>query len=57
MKLWYMLGQDVMKIENIVETKYGQTYYIVTHKKPGVIGGPNITTKVFTRYIVKIEEF
>lgn len=56
MKLWYMLGNDLRAIEDIVEIKHGLTYYLVTYRKPGVIGAPNLRTKIFTRYIVRIDD-
>ena len=56
MKLWYMHGNELRKIENIVDVKHGQMYYHVTHGRPGYTG-QQVKTKVFTRFIVAIEEF
>lgn len=50
-----MLGDELRVIDNIVDAKHGLTYYHVTHLKPNSI--QQVRTKVFTRFIVAIEEF
>lgn len=58
MKLYYMHGRELRVIDKIVDAKYGQTYYHITHEIEDYRGmRVNVKSKVFTRFIVLLEEF